>query len=178
MKRLLLLRHGKSSWDDPDLADVDRPLARRGEKATPRVARYMAQNGLIPDLVLCSVAARAIETWQLVSPELGPDGRVKFERGLYGTTAGRLLDRLRRLRDGPTTLMLLGHNPEIAALAARLCGDGRPKPMRRLAAKFPTAALAVIRLDIPAWTEVADGRGYLEAFETPKRLKGVNETAT
>lgn len=171
MKRLLLLRHAKSSWDDPGLDDVDRPLVPRGREAAPLVARHIAESGLAPDLVLCSPAARAVETWELVAPALGPEGHVRFEEGLYATTAGRLLERIGRLAKAPATLMLLGHNPELAALTARLIRDGEPTAIAQLAKKFPTAALAVIRLDIDSWAEIADGCGYLEELTTPKRLK-------
>jgi phosphohistidine phosphatase len=171
MRRLLLLRHAKSSWDDPGLDDHDRPLAPRGRDAAPLIARHIAARGLTPDLVLSSPAARAVETWELVAPALGPEGAVRFEDGLYATTAGRLLERLARLTETPRTLMLLGHNPELAALTARLTRDGEPAAIAQLAKKFPTAALAVIRLDIDSWADIADGCGYLEELATPKRLR-------
>lgn len=170
MRRLVLLRHAKSSWDDPGLEDFDRPLAPRGEAAVPVTAGWLADRGLVPDLVLCSPAARAVETWERAAPFLAVD-RVKFETGLYAATAERLLERLGRIVCDPATALLLGHNPALEALAARLAGDGEAKAAKRMAKKFPTAAVAVLRLDIDAWAEVADGCGYLEAFETPKRLQ-------
>lgn len=171
MKRLLLLRHAKSSWDDPGLDDFDRPLAARGVAAAPLIGRWLVENDLAPDLVLSSPAVRAIETWELIAPLLGPEGQVKFEHGLYGATPDELLERLQRVKEDPATLLLLGHNPALEMLAGRLVAGGAEKPLKRLAKQFPTAALALIRLDIDAWSDVADGRGTLEAFETPKRLK-------
>ncbi|NIP89767.1 MAG: histidine phosphatase family protein, partial [Gammaproteobacteria bacterium] len=83
MKTLLLLRHAKSSWDDPSLEDFDRPLAPRGEKAAPVMAAYLASKGLRPDLVLCSPAARARQTWALVAQSLGDGIAVKELQSLY-----------------------------------------------------------------------------------------------
>lgn len=173
MKRLLLLRHAKSAWDDPGLDDFERPLASRGVAAAPLVGRWLKAQDLAPDLVLCSPAVRAVETWELIAPLFGSGGQVKFEQGLYeaGAGAGGLLCRLHRLKEDPATLLLLGHNPALQELARTLCGTGEEKPMARLAKKFPTAAVAVIRFDVDAWADVAPGAGYLEAFETPKRLR-------
>lgn len=172
MRRLLLLRHAKSSWDDPDLADLDRPLAARGRATAPVVARRMGAERWRPDLTLCSPAVRVRETWQLVAPELpGEAIPVKTLRSLYLAAPSRLLAAVRRTAPEVQTLMLVGHNPGLGRLAADLCGEGPKKALRRMTTKFPTAALAVIDFDVERWSEVAAGGGRLVAFVRPKDLE-------
>jgi phosphohistidine phosphatase len=96
MRTLMLMRHAKSSWDQPGLADLDRPLAPRGRRAAPLIARHLHDQGLVPDLVLCSPARRVQETWQLMTPVLGGSVASKTLRSLYPGTPSRLLEALRR----------------------------------------------------------------------------------
>ncbi len=171
MKSLFLLRHAKSSWDDPSLADFDRPLAARGRGAAPRMAAYMRKKGLVPDLVLCSAARRARETWELMAPVLGADAPVRTRGTLYGAEPGRLLAALRRAPRGTSSVLLIGHNPEIEDLAHRLCGPGsKGKALARLRAKYPTAALAVISFEGERWSTIGEGRGVLKRFVRPRDL--------
>ena len=155
MRTLMLMRHAKSSWDRPDLADLDRPLAPRGQETAPLVARYIKQSRWQPDLVLCSPATRVRETWQLMTPVLGRTVDCKT---------------LRRVADEVATLMLIGHNPGIGHLAVSLCGSGPTKALEHMRGKFPTAALAVIQFDIDRWDQLAPGAGRLRAFVRPKDL--------
>lgn len=171
MRTLLLLRHAKSSWDRPELADVDRPLAKRGQQAAPLVAKYLSKHCMVPELVLCSHAARVRETWRLMEPILDRSVACRTLRTLYLGTPARLLEALRRTDDAVHRLMLIGHNPGLGALAVKLCGSGPDKPLARLHAKFPTAALAVIDFDAERWSEVAPGAGRLEAFVRPKDIR-------
>jgi phosphohistidine phosphatase len=171
MKTLLLLRHAKSSWDDPSLEDFDRPLAPRGEKAAPLMAAYLKKKGLRPDLVLCSPAARARQTWSLVAQSLGDKVEVKELQGLYLGAPSRLLEAVRRAPDAATCVMLVGHNPGMEHLAMALAGpSSKPKAMAKLHAKFPTAALAEIEFDAAAWRDIAPGAGRLTRFIRPKDL--------
>lgn len=171
MKTLLLLRHAKSSWDDPDLSDFARPLAPRGEKAAPLIAKYMAQKCPAPGLVLCSGARRTVQTWELVSGRLGADLPVKFQRGLYLAPPSRLLAAIRRVPDDVDCLLMIGHNPGTEHLAARLSGPASDdKAFVRMMEKFPTAALAQIEFDLPAWPAVGDGTGRLRRFVRPRDL--------
>jgi phosphohistidine phosphatase len=170
MRRLLLLRHAKSSWDSPGLADLDRPLAPRGRRTAPLIAQLMAKRRWVPDLVLCSQAERVRETWQLMAPLLGEQIPSKTLRTLYPGAPSRLLMTLRRSPDEARTLLLIGHNPGLGSLATSLCGDGPRKALERMSAKFPTAGLAVIGFDAGHWSEIADGAGRLEAFVRPKDL--------
>jgi phosphohistidine phosphatase len=170
MRTLMLMRHAKSSWDQPQLDDLERPLARRGREAAPLIARSIKKNDWKPDLVVCSPAARAHETWQLMTPVLG-DVDCKTLRTIYPGAPGRLLEVLRRVADDVETLMLIGHNPGLGRLAADLCGTGPKGPLERLRSKFPTAALAVIEFEVERWEEVAPGAGRLRAFVRPKDLR-------
>ncbi len=170
MRTLLLMRHAKSSWDEPELADLDRPLAPRGRKAAPLVARYLALHGLIPDLVLGSPALRVHETWALMAPILGDKVACKTLKSLYEGTPGRLLAALRGVKGEVRTLMLIGHNPALGALAQSLAGAGSEKALERVRTNFPTAGLAVLGFEIERWAELAAGAGRLEELVRPKDL--------
>lgn len=166
MKRLLLLRHAKSSWDDPSLADRDRPLAPRGHKAAERMAEHLRSSGPPVDLVLCSPSLRTTETLEHVGRAFG-EAETVVEDGLYGATDDELLDRLRRVSEDVDGVALIGHNPGVQDLALELAGGGRD--LERMRTKFPTGALAVIDFDGP-WAGLAEGGARLAAFVTPKDL--------
>jgi phosphohistidine phosphatase len=166
MHRLLLLRHAKSSWDDPSLADRDRPLAPRGHRAAARMANHLRSDVPRPDLVLCSPALRTRETLDRMSNAFG-DAEVVVDDELYGAGEGELLERLRAVDDRFETVAVIGHNPGIHDLAIALAGSGAD--LDRMEAKFPTGALAVLAFD-GSWRDVSPGGGRLEAFVTPKDL--------
>jgi phosphohistidine phosphatase len=171
MRTLLLLRHAKSSWDDPSLDDFDRPLAARGRKAAPVMADYLEKKGLLPDFVLLSPAARARETWALVARKLGGRIEVKELRGLYLGAPSRLLDAIRRGPDRADRVMLIGHNPGMEHLAMVLAGpSSKRKALAKLHAKFPTAALAEIEFEAGSWKDLARGSGRLKRLVYPKDL--------
>lgn len=170
-RTVLLLRHAKSRWDDATLDDFDRALAPRGRQAAPRMARHLRQAGLKPDLVLCSAAVRAVETWRLVAEAIGRKAVVKELRGLYLAPPSRILSAIQHAPPSAGTVLVVGHNPGLEHLAERLAGpDSRPKPLERMRAKFPTAAVAVFRFDTDRWTDVRPGDGRLDAFVRPKDL--------
>lgn len=174
MFTLLLLRHAKSSWDNPALADYDRPLAKRGVKAAPRLGAEIAALRLRPDLVLCSAAARARQTLSLVLPALGkPSPEVVYDDAIYMASPDVLLALLRTLpseTDAPRTIMLVGHNPGLEELAELLTGSGDEAAQNLMAEKFPTCALAVLTFDVKSWRGIAPGAGKLQRFLTPALL--------
>jgi len=170
MRRLLLLRHAKSSWEDPSLDDFDRPLAPRGERAAPAIADFMRSKKLIPDLVLCSSAVRARQTWHAVANKLGSGDNLRELKSLYLATPSRLLQTLRRAPQKAETVLVIGHNPGMEIFALRLTGKGPRNAMRQMAEKFPTAALAEIAFDVEKWSEIGEGRGVLKRFVRPKDL--------
>jgi phosphohistidine phosphatase len=174
-RTLLLLRHAKSSWSDATLADFERPLNKRGQKAAPRMGAYLRKQGLMPELVLCSAARRAVETWALAGGALAKSGTApappKHLRSLYLAPPSRILAALRRTPDEVERLLVVGHNPGLEHLALGLAGSGsKPKAHSRLKAKFPTAALAELHFEARNWREVAPGTGRLVRFVTPREL--------
>ncbi len=170
MLTLILLRHAKSSWDDSSLDDFDRPLARRGEAAAPRMGAYMKAQGLAPDLILCSSAVRARQTLDLVLPQLPGKPEVRHEKGLYLAPPDALLARIRKIDPKMRQVMVVGHDPGMHMLAVELSGSGEPARLEALARKFPTAALAVIRFKGRVWSNVGPAKGALELFVSPKML--------
>ena len=166
MKRLLLLRHAKSSWDDPSLPDRDRPLAPRGHEAAERMAAHLRSNAPAVDLVLCSPALRTTETLEHLGRAFG-DAKMEVEDDLYGAGEEELQDRLREVPEDVDAVALIGHNPGIQDLATRLAGSG--KDLDRMRTKYPTGALAILEFDGP-WEGLAEGGGRLVAFVTPRDL--------
>ncbi|HEX5950150.1 MAG TPA: histidine phosphatase family protein [Actinomycetota bacterium] len=167
MTTLYLLRHAKSSWDQPGLADRERPLAPRGRRAARRMAEHLSAEGARPDVVLCSTAVRARETLEIVLPALG-EAEVLVEEALYATDADDLLDRIRSLPDGTSAAMVVGHNPTLQDLALDLASGGRD--LRRLREKLPTGALVTLAFEGPC-RELGPGRAMLRALVAPRDLR-------
>lgn len=170
MKTLFLVRHAKSSWDHPGLSDFERPLASRGQRAAPRLAAYMRDRGLVPAVVLCSTARRAHETWDLMQDALGESAEVIFLDALYGAGPARMLEAAVAHADERSPVMLVGHNPGMEDLAHALAGSGSETDLAALRTKYPTAALAVIDLNVGSWSDVAAGTGVLRTFVRPRDL--------
>src|SRR4051812_21666566 len=166
-RRLYLLRHAKSSWKDPAIADHDRPLAGRGRRAAAAMADHMVEHRIVPELVLCSTAVRARETYErLEAPLAGVP--VHYERRLYAASADDLLERLRTVPDLISLVLLIGHNPGLEDLALQLA---RPSPERdNLQAKFPTGALAALTVTGARWSELEPGCATLIAYLRPRDL--------
>lgn len=174
MLTLYLLRHAKSSWDDPTLSDFDRPLNPRGRRAAPVVGRYMAEHDMLPEVILCSAARRTRETLGLILPALSRDCTIHVERRLYdlGGAAG-LTARLGEIAGLERRVLMIGHNPALEDLAHGLAGPGSdPDARRDMARKFPTAALAHFRIDRDGWADIGPGSGMLQSFTVPKHLMG------
>ena len=166
--QLLLLRHAKSSWSDPSLPDEDRPLAPRGEQAADRMRDYIAAEGLEPELVLCSSALRARQTLARVLPALGTELQARIEPALYTFEADVLLERLGRMPSDVMSVLLVGHNPAMQDLVARVAdrGDALPDVLR----KYPTTGLAEITLGDGTWDSLAERPGELVRFVVPRDL--------
>lgn len=171
MLTLSLLRHAKSSWDDVDLDDFERPLSKRGASAAPQMGRAIRDLKLKPDLVLCSAAVRTRATVALVLLELGPPApEVRYDDGLYLAAPKVILGHIRKVDKGVRNLLVVGHNPGMHALALELAGVAKREDMAELATKFPTAALASMTFDLSSWRDVAAGLGHLVVFMTPRNL--------
>lgn len=169
MRRLMLLRHAKSSWP-ANTADRDRPLAVRGREAAPVMGRYLAEELLLPDLVLISPAKRTVETWELVRPMLPERPGTHFEPRIYESPSERLLKVAQEVEPGVRTLLMIGHNPGFEELAARLTSHGDRYAAARMAQKYPTCGLAVLDFDIEDWRDLSPRSGRLDRFVTPASL--------
>src|SRR5512132_765835 len=167
MTQLFLLRHAKSSWDDSELVDHDRPLAPRGRRAVRLIAEHLGREGVTPALVLCSSARRTRETLERVAPALGEGISVQIERELYAASEQRLLERLRAVEDGVESLRLIGHNPGVEQLALSLAGGGQNLAV--LSRKYPTGGLATLEFS-GRWGDLRPGSAELTDFITPQRL--------
>jgi len=166
MKTLLLLRHAKSDWDDPSLRDFDRPLAARGERDAPRIGKALRKRGPLPDLIVSSPAARAKATVDAVIRAAKLDLEIRFDEAVYGGSSPELISLIKRLPDGSSCVMVVGHNPGFEDLVGRLSGSHD---------RMPTAALACIEFQIDHWEDVNDGEGKLAWLLTPKQLSDKGE---
>ncbi len=171
MLTLSILRHAKSNWSDPELEDHDRPLAKRGVKAIPGVAKFIRREKLRPSLALCSDALRTRATLSLLLAELGPPApRIVYEEALYLATPDTIRAQLAEHGGTEPHILLVGHNPGLQALALELVGEGDYKMLAAMAREFPTAALAVVTFDATDWKDVTSASGHLQYFTTPRRL--------
>jgi len=162
MKHVLLLRHAKSSWDEADLLDIERPLAPRGERDAHRIGEALRKREPLPDLVLSSTAKRTRQTIEKVIRAAHLALEPQFIPALYAASSDQIMEILRALPADCECALLVGHNPGFEELLGRLTSEWEP---------MPTAALACISLDCEHWKEVADSTGTLAWLLTPKRLE-------
>lgn len=161
-KRLILLRHAKSSWKEAALADFDRPLSGRGKRDAPAMAQRLKQWGIRPDLILSSPAKRARKTAKIAAEELGYPGKaIRCDERLYLQGVKALLAVLTETDDRCDEVMLVGHNPDMTELAERLTGDDF--------GEIPTAGAVVIRIEGTNWRDLAESGGATLLFDYPKK---------
>lgn len=166
MKRLLLLRHAKSSWKDSELDDHDRPLNGRGRRDAPRMGRVLREQGLVPRAIVTSTAARARTTAAEVARAAGCEGRVIATERLYTATTADCLDVVREMGADADPLMIVGHNPTFEELVEQLTSEET---------RMPTAAIAVVGFTLDGdWSTLpAHPAGHLLAIWRPKELDEV-----
>jgi phosphohistidine phosphatase len=162
MKALLLLRHAKSSKDDPALRDFDRPLNDRGKDDAKLIGRFMRERSISPDLVISSPAKRAQRTAELVTKAAGLTINIALDERIYEADVHRLLLVVSQIEPAMNVVMLVGHNPGFEDLVEVL--TGRPP-------RLPTASLAQIDLAVEEWNKVRAGAGKLKWLVTPRDLK-------
>ena len=162
MKTLLILRHAKSSWDNPDLADYDRPLNKRGKRDAPRMGNHIFEQGLVPDQILTSSAKRARKTANKVAKACSFAGKIKRIDKFYHAPLGVYLETLQTVSEKHQCVMVVGHNPTMELLVRLLTKE---------IATMPTAALAHIELPIQNWRLLdINTRGILVNLWKPKTL--------
>ena len=169
MRQLFLMRHAKSSWDNPGLRDFDRPLNKQGRKAAVKMGRFMKDEELVPEIVCSSPAARTRETVEHWQSAAGYQPELLYVDGLYGAGLGQLFRVIRQTDEVHRRLMLVGHNPGLHELAIALIETTGDKNTT-LFQKFPTATLAVFDLPLNRWSDIAPGNGRLRSFIRPKAL--------
>ena len=165
MKRVILMRHAKSSWDNLDLSDHDRTLNDRGHKSTMLIGNWLVENKYLPQQVICSTAVRCMETWAGLKDTMSLQLEPTYEHSLYHAHVSLLHEKLSEAK--VDTVLFVCHNPGVSAFAEELL-ESRPKD--RDLYKYPTAATTVIDFDIAKWSELSLRSGKLEAFTIPRRL--------
>ncbi len=166
MRRLILMRHAKSDWDNPALPDHDRPLNSRGRKAARLMGGWLLAKGLIPDVALVSSAQRTRETWEgLTADWPRPLPEVRFLQELYNASPDVMMHLV--ARETASTMMVLGHNPGLAEAAQRVVAEPPEHPKFD---RFPTCAMLVAEFDIADWADAAPGSGRAVAFVVPRDL--------
>lgn len=163
MKRLFLIRHAKSSWDEPDVADIDRPLNNRGKRDAPVMGeRLKKEHKAKPDLILSSPAKRALRTAKIIAKEIDyPEGKIEIKDSLYGSGVPAMLNIIQYLDDSLNEVMLFGHNPDLTSLANYLSNQHVDN--------IPTCGIFCVDFEIRSWQDVKNGEGIFKLFDYPKK---------
>jgi phosphohistidine phosphatase len=163
MKKLYFVRHAKSSWDEPDLSDFDRPLNDRGKRDAPRMAKRLKEKEVAPDLMLSSPAKRALSTCEKISEVLGyPKAAIKTDRRLYHASADEILQVLRELPATCDEVIVFGHNPGLTEFVNEFSNDDRYIP------NVPTCGIVFYKIDVSDWRHLDWKKGHLQFFDYPK----------
>jgi phosphohistidine phosphatase len=161
-RTLVLVRHGKSSWD-LDVDDHERPLSARGRRDAEAIGRWLSERSLRPDLVLCSTAFRTKQTWEYAMAGGATAGEVQYRREVYHAWVPELLALVREVPDEIHTLLVLGHAPGIPDLVEHVCVRTQSRDWAQMDSKFPTSGLAVVSVPGP-WSELGKARAELASF--------------
>jgi phosphohistidine phosphatase len=165
MKRLILTRHAKSSWDDPLTPDHDRPLNDRGKAAAADLGQWLASRDYVPGEVLCSDAVRTRKTFSGIAPALPGAPVLELKPALYHAGPDVMMAVLRHAK--ADVVMMIGHNPGIADFAARLVAH---PPTNAEFSRYPTGATLVADFDVADWSEVSFGSGVTVDFIVPREI--------
>jgi phosphohistidine phosphatase len=161
MKRLLLIRHAKSSWSHPELDDFDRPLKKRGEKDAHVMGKRLAKQQIKPDCIISSPARRAISTATLMAKEMGfPIKEIATDKQIYAADVSDLIAVLQQIDDACDSVMLCGHNPSLTRLSHYLT--------HYQIDTIPTCGIFCIDFAIASWKELSQGIGTFVFFDYPK----------
>ncbi len=164
VKKLYLFRHAKSSWDNPDLDDFDRPLNKRGKRDAPFMGELLLEKGIKPDVLISSPAKRAYATAKVIAKKLGyPRREIQKDKKLYLASAGELLRIINELPDEYSSVMLFGHNPGLTQICNLLSNAN--------IMNIPTSGIAEIDFEVDSWKNVIPESGKLISFEYPKKYR-------
>ena len=170
MKRLSFIRHAKSDWASPLLADHDRRLAERGQKASAIMKDFFGTSNKKFDIVLSSTALRAVETIEIIKPSI-KDTEIKYEKELYTFDDQIMLEFISKISDDLSSVLIVGHNPAIQETVLRLSEtDQNLNLLNRVEHKYPTAAFCTLTSSIDKWTHAGDTMFTLQEFICPKEL--------
>lgn len=171
MKQLLLMRHGKSDWNQPGQEDIERALAPRGHEAALSVAAWIMRQELQPDAALVSTARRTQQTWQVMQSSIGEATTTENLEALYLASPGEILHQIAGVADGCDTVLVIAHNPGLETLCQLLAGaDSEPQARENLQRGFATAALAVFALAGDSWSTLSADGARLTHFVRPREL--------
>lgn len=171
MKILGLFRHAKSDWQDPRARDFDRPLNDRGRRGAAIMGRHIRDHGVRWDRVIASPAIRCAETIEIASEASGRPVAINWDRRIYLASSATLADLLRETEGDPKSILMVGHNPGLEDLIFDLVPDDGSSPLRDVVeVKFPTAAYAVLELNIERWADLADKCAKLVHLTRPRDL--------
>ncbi len=162
MKTLLLVRHAKSSWDNINLTDIKRPLNQRGMRDAPFMGDLLKENSVMPDLIISSSAERAASTAKIIAEKIEfPESRIAINKKIYRAVFRDLYQEVKNLDDSLSTVMIVGHNPELTDFLSSLTNT--------YVEDIPTAGICTIELNISSWLDINEGCGSLVSFEYPKK---------
>ncbi len=168
-KRLILIRHAKSSWDDPFADDHARTLNKRGQASAQAIGGWMAEQGYTPDTVLCSDATRTRQTADLILAQLSGAAKLRLSGMLYHAAPDTIQEVIQH--ETADTIAVIAHNPSIGMIANALVGT---PPNHRRFSDYPTCATTVIDFAVHSWTAMKRGSGKCVDFIVPRDLIGTN----
>lgn len=164
MKTLYIVRHAKSSWEDPGLSDHDRPLLPVGERKTKRIVKFLQQRDISPDLMLSSSAARAYETAKIIAEGIGyPSDKIVRSSGMYHASSDEIYSELFSLPDEVNSVMVFGHNPTLTYFSNYFVSP--------TIENLPTSGIVSISFDCNSWEEISNSSFHVNFVVTPKMLK-------
>jgi len=164
MKKIILVRHAKSGWDNPDLQDFERPLNKRGKTDAPIMAQILEKYKVFPDLLISSPAVRALTTANIFAETINyPPKKILTDKGIYEKGARYIIKLIANLNNSVNTVVVFGHNPDMTSLASYFVGDYFDN--------VPTCGIVAIEKDVDDWSKIEDGNSKLLFYEYPKKIK-------
>ena len=172
MKRLTLLRHAKSGWDEPAARDFDRSINERGKRAAKLIGEHARDEKLEFDRIVASPAVRVVDTLDVFQAAMGNENlEPKWDRRIYLASSATLMDVLRDTPDSVSSILMVGHNPGLEDLILELVPDSKDEPLRAIPEeKFPTSSLAVMDLAIDTWAQLDVRTAHLTHVTRPRDL--------